>query len=302
MFSFGGHVALVTSRARVSEVMRRVSIKNHALDAQKTTMFAARLGLVMRSSRLARGVSAMAVTSAAAIASVSAARSEPEQADLHFKYFDARGVLETSRILLKLAGQRYTEQRYPLDLSKTPPYGPEFFKAKESGELVANLDRAPILVADGHAIGQSSAIARFLAARVGLYGTSDTERADIDAFVEHLRDIKDQYQVAKRNPEPEARAAAIGKFFSNALPAHFGKLETFVTYTGTSRAAGVVGGRLSLADVALYVFVEEYFDDKASVAAALKAAKCERLVASVDAVRSHPNVAAYLKQRPQTTL
>ena len=35
----------------------------------------------------------MAVTSAAAIASVSAARSEPEQADLHFKYFDARGVL-----------------------------------------------------------------------------------------------------------------------------------------------------------------------------------------------------------------
>ena len=36
--------------------------------------------------------------------------------------------------------------------------------------------------------------------------------------------------------------------------------------------------------------------------AALKAAKCERLVASVDAVRSHPNVAAYLKQRPQTTL
>ena len=47
---------------------------------------------------------------------------------------------------------------------------------------------------------------------------------------------------------------------------------------------------------------KEYFDDKASVAAALKAAKCERLVASVDAVRSHPNVAAYLKQRPQTTL
>jgi glutathione S-transferase len=264
-------------------------------------MFSARLGFAMRSSRFVK-VSAMAVTSAAAIASVSAARSEPEQADLHFKYFDARGVLETSRILLKLAGQRYTEERYPLDLSKTPPYGPDFFKAKESGELAANLDRVPILVADGHAIGQSSAIARFLAARVGLYGTSDTERADIDAFVEHLRDIKDQYQVAKRNPEPEARAVAIEKFFSNALPAHFGKLETFVTYTGTSRAAGVVGGRLSLADVALYVFVEEYFDDKASVAAALKAAKCERLVASVDAVRSHPNVAAYLKQRPQTTL
>jgi len=264
-------------------------------------MFAARL--VLRSSRQSTTASVVALTSAAAVtASATAAHAEPEQADLHFKYFDARGVLETSRILLQLAGQRYTEERYPLDLSKTPPFGPEFAKAKESGELAANLNRAPILMADGHAIGQSSAIARFLAARVGLYGTCDTEHADIDTFVEHLRDIKDQYLAAKRTPEPEAKAAAVLQFFVSELPTWLGKLESFVAYTGTNRSAGVVGGRLSLADVALYVFVEEYFDDKAAVAAALQAAKCERLLASVEAIRTHPNVMTYLKERPQTAV
>jgi glutathione S-transferase len=43
-----------------------------------------------------------------------------------------------------------------------------------------NLDRLPILEVDGVAIGQSKAIERFVAAKVGLLGASPIEAAHID--------------------------------------------------------------------------------------------------------------------------
>jgi len=59
-----------------------------------------------------------------------------------------------------------------------------------------------------------------------------------------------------------------------------------------------VGGRLSYADVRLFDLFEDFFDDKASAAAAI--APCPRLTASVAAVKAA--AAAWLAERPQTPM
>lgn len=63
---------------------------------------------------------------------------------------------------------------------------------------------------------------------------------------------------------------------------------------------GVVGGRLSLADVTLYVFVREFFDAKAEAAASI--ANCPKIAKAIDAVAGHPRVHAYLRDRKITKM
>ena len=53
-----------------------------------------------------------------------------------------------------------------------------------------------------------------------------------------------------------------------------------------------------MADIKLYVFVREYFDDVASVAKAV--APCSKIVAVCDAFAAIPSVAAYLSARKPT--
>ena len=42
-----------------------------------------------------------------------------EEKAYHLHYFDARGVAETARVLMVLGGAAFTEDRWPLDFSKS---------------------------------------------------------------------------------------------------------------------------------------------------------------------------------------
>ena len=57
----------------------------------------------------------------------------------------------------------------------------------------------------------------------------------------------------------------------------------------------LVGKKLSLADVTLYVFIKEFFDNKAGALAAVD--KCPKLKASLAATAVHPGVAKYLASK-----
>ena len=120
-----------------------------------------------------------------------------------------------------------------------------FMKAKADGDLLMNLDRAPLLLVDGTAIAQSKTIERYLARRVGLYGANEVEAAQIDAIGEHIRDMKEMH----------GKAADKAVFKSETLPAFLGKLEKVA---GSTKGC-LVGKSLSLADIQLYEVVCEYF-------------------------------------------
>lgn len=218
---------------------------------------------------------------------------------LELRYFDGKGAVETSRLLMAISGMPYTDTRWPMDMSK--PYGqrcPGFMAAKGSGELQANLDRAPILIVDGVPIGQSAAIERFLARHVGLHGANEVEAALVDCFVEHIRDLK----------ELHSKAQDRSQFMQETLPTFLAKMEA------VAGEAYVVGPKLTLADVALYQLIVDYFpsreaylqtkDDGSRHEASPDASNAgsildgmPRLAAAVEAVRSHPAVVRHVSNR-----
>jgi len=61
----------------------------------------------------------------------------------HLRYFDARGVVETARMVMVLGGAHFTDARWPLDFSKPrDSMSPAMTAARSEGALRANLDRA----------------------------------------------------------------------------------------------------------------------------------------------------------------
>jgi len=105
------------------------------------------------------------------------------------KYFDAKGVMETSRILMVLGGLPWAETRWPLDVSKMgaglESAAPEYTTAREAGELEANLGRGPVVIIGGkHVLSQSRAIERYLARQLGMMGEDELAAHHIDSFTE----------------------------------------------------------------------------------------------------------------------
>ena len=148
----------------------------------------------------------------------------------------------------------------------------------------------PILYIDGKpVVGQSKAIERFLAQRLGLYGANDIEGAQVDMIGEHVRDIKDAYAKAKA-------AGNADKFLAEDLPTWLQKLGKCVQQTGTPGYA--VGNKISLAGLQIYNLVVDYFDNKDAAAAAAKTAPA--VAAIVDNVASNDKLKAWLAARPVT--
>ena len=213
---------------------------------------------------------------------------------MHLKYFDAKGAAETIRFLMALGGAEYTDERYSLDLTKKPPFGEDFRSAQNAGEMASNLDRVPVLIVGGtKAIGQSKAIERYVARRVGLMGADDIEAAMIDAITEHVRDLKDKYKAAKKEEDTEKGLAT---FFDKTMPDFMEKLEKVLG----EEVGCAVGTKISLADVYLSMFITEFFDKKEGAAASIS--NCPKISASVAAVATHPAIVAWIATRPQTAI
>jgi len=215
-------------------------------------------------------------------------------------YFDARGVVEVTRFMLSAAGVEYTDNRYPMTFGVPGDFStisrPEFDAAKAAGELDLNLGRVPVLVVDGVQIGQSKAIERYVAKQFGMMGSTDIEAALIDCLTCHIIDIKDAYNKAKNaaGSDPEAKEAAMKKWFEEDLPQWLVKVEKTVTGPGPY----LVGDKISLADFQYYQFLlapSGFFDNTEGAAAAMK--DCPKIKAAVEAVHVHPGVTAWVGKR-----
>lgn len=218
------------------------------------------------------------------------------------KYFDIRGAAEASRVLLAIGGEDYDDARYQIDHATF--VSPTFLAAKESGELKANLNRAPVLVTpDGTSIGQSKAIERYLAKRFGLMGTTPEEEAVIDCIAEHCRDVKDAaskkgFSAFARDKTEEEKAAARAEWFDEGFSTMLVKIEDYVKDISTAEGVSV-GSSMSYADVMIWALLRDC--SPADAEDTTKAAiDCATLNGIADAIAAHPGVSKWVENRPET--
>jgi len=229
---------------------------------------------------------------------------------LKLTYFNGRGLAEISRILFAIGGEEYEDFRYPLEIIDWATYNmkkEEFEQDKADGKLLGSLNKLPSLTVDGFVCGsdneqpedtslvipQSKAIERFLARRFNLMGENNVQAAFIDSICECVRDFKDMYQKVRSLPEEE-KEEGMKEWFTVTLVEKLGLLENLLGEGGFS-----VGGKLSLADVVVFAFITQFFDNhEASYNATLATPKLRSIV---DNVASHEKVVEWLEKRPKTS-
>lgn len=211
-------------------------------------------------------------------------------------YFNGRGLAETSRMILAVAGAEYEDFRYPLEVIDWATFNmvrEEFNKDKAEGKLEKSMGKVPFLVVKDSVettLCQSKAIERYLARRFGFMGGNDLEAAQIDSLCECIRDFKDAYQSVRKM---ENKEEAMQKWFGETL---VGKLSDFEKLIGDSGYA--IGSSLTLADFVIYSFLVDFFDDKEGIAFSMRS--CSKLQKLVETVGANEKLSAWRESRPNT--
>jgi len=223
-------------------------------------------------------------------------------AAMKLTYFDIRGLAEVTRLLFAGAKVDYVDERFSLTFGTPGDFStikrPEFDEAKAKGDLDAALGKVPVLEVDGVKVGQSKAIERFVAKKVGMMGSSDIEAFQIDSLCCHVIDIKDAYKAAKEAGKDD-KDAAMKKWFEETLPEHLAKVEKSLP---SAPGPWLVGKTMSYADVTFYYFLKDpkgFFDDIEGAAKAL--ASTPRLLAACEATATDSGIAAWVAKRPEGT-
>jgi glutathione S-transferase len=214
----------------------------------------------------------------------------------------SRKVCSLTAFIFRFGGLAYEDDRWSIDFSAGMK-SEGFLAAKASGELAPNLGRAPVLVVGETTLGQSKAMERFVARRVGLMGGTDVEAAQIDALAEHVRDIKDAQRAkdfsmfSKKDADDKARLRT--EWYETDLPAWLVRLEASLPNTAVSGYG--IGTERSYFDFSLWAAFRDSVragEDEPPTLAAL--ATTPKLMAILDAVDQDPTVQAWVKRRPTT--
>ena len=222
---------------------------------------------------------------------------------LRLRYFNCRGLAETTRYMLAIGGIEYTDDRFPFSFGTPGDFStvsrPEFDEAQRAGQFAAGMDKVPILEVGSQQIAQSKAIERYVARRAGMAGSDDVTAAQIDAIVEHVRDIKQAYQPCRKVTESEAREEAMRQWFEVTLPALSEKLENALPdCVCPKEAACPEKDHLNHAHVAVYSLYHGFFDNRHGAQAAIE--YCPRIQAVCAGVAAHPAVRKWEAERPVT--
>jgi len=205
-------------------------------------------------------------------------------ADIKICYFDARGLAEVSRLVLTLAGQKFEDIRWTRE--DWPKYKPE-----------APFGQGPYLVYNGKKIGQSAAMACFLAREFGLYGKTNSEAAVVDQVIHIYRDMMFAWQKVLYEPDEAKKAENAKKIMGEeGFPKYYGHFAKLLKDNGNN--GHFIGDSITLAD--LYVY-DSMFQVK-KVATYDAAAAYPELKKLYDIVDSNPKIQAYVAQRKDTPM
>jgi len=196
-------------------------------------------------------------------------------------YFNGRGRGETLRLLFSIAGVQYEDKRVEFaqwqELKPQTPWG-----------------HMPVLAVDGKGtIGQSMAIARYIAREHGLAGKSSWETAVVDSIVDSITEIRDKaFEMAFE--KDEAKKKQLQASFKEKVTPGLQNLEKILA-SNNSGAGFFVGKEITLADVHFFATLEmmkgpapTILDDHG------------KLKALYGRLEANPKIADHIKKRPQT--
>lgn len=202
-------------------------------------------------------------------------------------YYGAQGRGQQIRYALIESGIEFN------DVCASFPPTPEV-KAKWTeigGNLTTNV---PMLVMDGRAYTQSSAVMRYVARKGGLMPADDELQYQCDNIIAAAEDYRSEAYKPIRSvrdgaPDPEM----IAQMKENVLPKHFKNFERLL-----GEAEYFVDNKISIADLAAFdIFNNFSFNLFPSLEA-----EFPKLVAFRDRVAARPRIAAYLESEKFTKL
>jgi len=200
-------------------------------------------------------------------------------ASIKLTYFNLRARGEITRLLLAHAGVEYEDERI------SPPWeNSENWMALKPHTPWGTL---PILEYDGVRIGQSVAIARFLANKFGLAGKSNLEKAQADEIVDVIQDLINAWGKVYFSKDE----LGLKKFSEVTVPTALDRLEKVLQTRGGKY---MVGGALTWADIMVFNFVQDLYGKENC--------RQEGIKTLCDTVGALPNIKAWVEKRPITNL
>jgi len=195
-------------------------------------------------------------------------------------YFAGRGRAEISRIILAEAGVKWEDDRvtdWPGSLKETIVTG-----------------QMPVLFIDGKQLCQSGVIHRFLANTFGLMGDSALSGGYSDMVYETLNEM--YFKLPLFEKDEEKKKAETEKQFTEKIMPFLVKMNgKHASDPEKGNKDHFIGGKLTLADIALAFFIGEMKNHKADVCDTIPA-----LARIVDATNARPNIKAWLEKRPDS--
>ncbi|CAL1528871.1 unnamed protein product [Lymnaea stagnalis] len=198
--------------------------------------------------------------------------------NIKLTYFNGRGRIEVSRLVLVAAGKEFEDVRVPeftADLKAKTPFG-----------------QLPLLEVDGEVFAQSVAIATYLAREFGLYGKTNLDGLRIDQVVQLVQEILNAgYKAYLFTADETQKAQLIKELKEKEFPRYLEYFENLLKNNGTGY---FVGDSLTLADLIVYdvafAFIQRGFGISGYPLV-------EALYSSVE---SHPRIKPYVAQRQPT--
>jgi len=197
-----------------------------------------------------------------------------------YTYFNVRGRGETTRLCFAAAGIKFEDKR---------------IEHKDWPALKANTPwgSLPILEVDGKQIGQSIAIARYVAREGGLTGKDSMEQAIVDSIVDSVTDLREKMIEVHFKAE-DLKAAAQKDFQEKTIPGTLPNLEKLAA-ANKEKPGFFVGSKLTVADIHFFSVLEMLQQNAPQILSTFPALK-----KVFDTVAANPKIAEYIKQRPQT--
>jgi len=200
---------------------------------------------------------------------------------LKLQYFAGRGRAEISRIMLAEKKVAYEDVR--VEGKDWPALKPK-----------APFGQMPILHIGNTQIAQSHSIERYIARTHGLFGANDLEGAKIDMITEGIRDAVTAFFTAIFLKDANEKKTKIETYFKDEFPRWAQQLTAILKENGDGKGY-FVGNDVTYADINFYVAFEVVQSTNAAAFTAFP-----ELSALIARVAARPNIAHWIKTRPQT--
>lgn len=214
---------------------------------------------------------------------------------IKYTYFPVEGLGELARFCLAYWGVEWEDNRVN---------GEQWRGGLKEKSLFGTL---PLLEFDGEVIGQSNAIARFIAKKAGVAGRNELEQAKADMMVDYYMDYFNKLRKMRFATSPEEQKKDVQDFFENWLPDFLKRSEAILQKNGGKYLAG---DALTYADFA-YTIILDFLIKPEEKAFANQDNQYDRFnllkkYPGLDDLRKRiheePNIKKYVQQRPKTTL